>query len=219
MLVEDENGLNEIAAVFLLLKENECSTSSMINAFKKHNRKWESVRVVMTDKDTTEREVFAASLPKAQLLICLFQTFWSFRKEISVEKMGITSGQCTMLQQMAYSTSEGNYSAIYLCFCSCAPAVMLYYINANWHPIHYQWVMGMKYSTGKFLRGMNNWLENINQNLKSVISRYEDFIEQFYLVLRVLRSERDHKATLVIQKVPVAYQSTTDEAYLNYMKL
>ena len=75
MLVEDENGLNEIAAVFLLLKENECSTSSMINAFKKHNRKWESVRVVMTDKDTTEREVFAASLPKAQLLICLFQTF------------------------------------------------------------------------------------------------------------------------------------------------
>ena len=37
MLVEDGNGQSEIAAVFLLLEENEQSIKSMIRIFKKHN--------------------------------------------------------------------------------------------------------------------------------------------------------------------------------------
>ena len=81
--------------------------------------------------------------------------------------------------------------------------------------------MGMKYSTGNFLNGTNNRLECINQKLKSVITQYsslEEFIEKFFLILRVLRSERDHKAALTVQKVPVAFHSTTDEASLSFMK-
>ena len=64
-----------------------------------------------------------------------------------------------MLQQMAYATSEEGYSAIYSQFCSSAPSVVVDYVNANWHPIHKQWVMGMSYSTGNFLNGTNNRLE------------------------------------------------------------
>ena len=76
----------------------------------------------------------------------------------------------------------------------------------------------MKYKTGNFLNGTNN---SINQKLKSVITRYsslEEFIDKFFLILRVLRSERDYKAALVTQKVPVVYHSLTDEASLSYMK-
>ena len=76
---------------------------------------------------------------------------------------------------------------------------LLVIFNEQWHPIKAQWVMGIKYKSGNFLNGTNNRLESINQKLKSVINRYsslEEFVDKFFLVLRVLRSERDHKAAL-----------------------
>ena len=33
-----------------------------------------------------------------------------------------------------------------------------------------------------------------------------------------MRSERDHKASITVQKVPVAFHSTTDPASLSYMQ-
>lgn len=164
----------------------------MVGFFKKHSR-WELVRVLMTDKDMTEREVFASAFPQAKLLICLYHTFRSFRREIVIDKMGITSGQLNlcldMLQQMAYATSEEGYSDIYNRFCSCTPPTVVEYVRENWHPIHEQWVMGMKFSSGNFLNNTNNRQECINQKLKSVISHYsslEEFIEKYFLILRVL---------------------------------
>ena len=54
MLVEDGNGSSEIAAAFLLLEETEASMVKVMDIFKKKNTAWESVRVIMTDKDVTE---------------------------------------------------------------------------------------------------------------------------------------------------------------------
>lgn len=225
MLVEDGNGQSEIAAVFLLMEETGQSIKSMVGIFKKHNPEWEATRVLMADKDMTERDVLAAEFPSAELLICLFHTFRSFRREVVVDKMGITSGQRSMclelLQQMAYATSEESYHDIYSRFCECAPPTVVSYFKEQWHPIRKQWVMGMKYKTGNFLNGTNNRLECINQKLKSVIARYsslEEFIDKFFLILRVMRSERDYHAALVAQKVPVVYHSLTDEASLSYMQ-
>lgn len=225
MLVEDGNGQSEIAAIFLLMEETESSISCMVNAFKKHNSDWNEVRVIMADKDMTERTVFAAAFPQAHLLICLYHTFRTFRREIVTEKMGITSGQRNLcleiVQQLAYATCEESYGKIYTRFCESAPTPVVEYFDQQWHPIRNQWVMGMKYSTGNFLNGTNNRLESINQKLKSVISRYsslEEFIAKFFLILRVMRSERDHKAALVVQRVPVVFHSTSDKGSLNYMK-
>ena len=50
----------------------------------------------------------------------------------------------------------------------------------------------MNYSSGNFLNGTNNRVESINAKLKSVVSRYsslEEFVEKFFLILRVLRAE------------------------------
>ena len=86
LLVEDGNGQSELASIFLFLEETESSISTMVNALYKHNSRWESVRVIMADKDMTEREVFAAAFPNAELLICLYHTFRSFRREIVTDK-------------------------------------------------------------------------------------------------------------------------------------
>jgi len=61
----------------------------------------------------------------------------------------------------------------------------------------------------------------ISAKLKSVISRYsslEEFVDKFFLVLRVLHSERDHAASLTAQKVPVAFHNTTDPSSISYMQ-
>ena len=183
MLVEDGNGQSEIACAFLLLEENEASLLMVADLFKKYNPAWKSVRVLMADKDITEREVLASSFPAATLLICLFHTFRSFRREISSEKMGITSGQRNMclesLQQMAYAPNEHKYMELYSQFKSCAPPTVVEYFDQNWHPIREQWTLGMKYSTGNFLNGTNNRLESLNAKLKSVISRYSSLEDKF----------------------------------------
>ena len=121
MLIENGNGQSEVAAVFLLLKETEQSIKSMIGIFKSHSPQWSATRVLMTDKDMMERDILSAEFPSTELAICLFHTFCSFRREVVVEKMGITSGQrnlcLELLQQLAYATSEDNYQDIYERFC------------------------------------------------------------------------------------------------------
>ena len=225
LLVEDGNRLSEIAAVFLMPEETEESMSHMIESFKKENPKWESIRVLMGDKDLSQRDVLARRFPLAALQICLFHTFRSFRREITTEKMGITSGQrnlsLELLQQLAYCTSAEKYQEIYFRLCNSVPSTVLEYFNKNWHPIKEQWTMGMKYNSGNFLNTTNNRLESLNAKLKSVVSKYsslEAFIESFFLIVRVLRSERDHKAALVAQKVPVIYHSTNEKFLVEYLE-
>ena len=50
-----------------------------------------NIRIVMADKDSGEHEIIKSSLPNASVLICLFHILKSFRREVSCEKMGITS--------------------------------------------------------------------------------------------------------------------------------
>ena len=196
MLVEDGNGESEVAAAFLLTEETEELLLKVFEFFKEHNSAWEATRVIMTDKDLTERDTLMCSFPQAELLICLFHTFRSFRREISVDKMGISTGQRNMclelLQRMAYSPTEDKYSELYSQLKSCAPSAVITYFNENWHPIKNQWTMGMKYSTGNFLNNTNNRLESLNAKLKSVICRYsslEDFFDKFFLIPQLQKIE------------------------------
>ena len=187
LLLEDGNGLSEIATVFLMPEETEESMSYMIDFFKKENSNWKSIRVLMGDKDLSQRDVLARCFPSATLQICLFHTFRSFWREITTEKMVITPGQRNMSlelrQQLAYSTSVEKYQEIYSRFCDSVPSTVLEHFNSNWHPIRELWTMGMKYNSGNFLNTTNNRLESLNAKLKSIVSRYsslEAFIEIFF---------------------------------------
>lgn len=210
MLCEDSNGMSEIVCVCLLVSEDATSMTWMIEALKQHNVQWGNVRVVMADKDIRERDVIKQCLPNAVVLICLFHTLRSFRREVTCEKMGISSGQRTLclelLQKMAHAPSESDYMAIYSQLQNDAPREVVTYFNTNWHPIRSEWVLGMKFVCGSFLNSTNNRLESINGKLKQVISRHsslEDFVHHFFIILTALRTERDHKAALMFQKVKV----------------
>ena len=210
MLCEDSNGMSEIICVCLLVSEDANSITWMLEALKQHNIQWANIRVVMADKDIRERDVIKRCLPDSTVLICLFHTLRSFKREVTCEKMGISSGQRTLclelLQKMAHVPSEADYMALYSQFQNDAPREVVIYFNTNWHPIRSEWVLGMKFICGSFLNSTNNRLESINGKLKQVISKHsslEDFVQHFFIILTALRTERDHKAALMFQKVKI----------------
>lgn len=220
MLVEDSNGQSEIVTVCMLASEDTEGIQWMMEVFKKHNPNWNDTRVVMADKDIKERDTVKKVLPDATILICLFHTLRTFRREITTEKMGITSGERTMslecVQKMAYASSLEEYDKIYDFLKENCPKKVVEYFIETWHNIKSEWVLGLKASSGSFLNFTNNRLESINGKLKQVInfhSSLEEFVVKFFVILTSLRTERDHKAALQFQKVRVQpFPSSSAEA-------
>ena len=81
----DGDGLDEVVAMFIVAEE------ATVDLFKKHNPSWNKTKVIMSDKDFTERDTFKACFPTPSLSICLYHTLRSFRHKITCEKMGISS--------------------------------------------------------------------------------------------------------------------------------
>ena len=101
---------------------------------------------------------------------------------------------------MDYALSNDVYNSLHEWFQKDVPMEVVKYLSENWHPIRNEWVMGLKCNCGNFLNSTNNRLESINGNLKQAItcnSSLEEFITNFFIILRALRTERDHKAAII----------------------
>ena len=93
MLVVDGNGESEIVGLMLAADERQETIRQMMVYFKDLNPKWNEINCVMADNDMTERQVITEELPQAGLLICLFHTMRTFRREVTTEKMGISNDE------------------------------------------------------------------------------------------------------------------------------
>lgn len=210
LLIVDGNGQSEIVALWISTDESRDTITQMIRSFKVHNENHTKVKCVMGDKDLTERAVIASELANAHLLICLFHTMRSFKREISCEKLGITSAErilaLEIVQKLAYSQSEEMYSTYYKELVDTNLHSVIDYFNENWHGIRDQWVEGLKNDNFNMLNRTNNRLECINQKIKSVVSKNSD-LNTFWVDLmhcvNTLNTERDHKAVNVQLKTPI----------------
>ena len=107
-----------------------------MNTFKERNSESDNIRVIMAaDKDIVERQVIKQCLPHAVLLICLFHTLRSMRREITAEKLGITAAQRLLslekLQKLAYASSDAEYDHLYADFVSVVPSAVASYFSTN----------------------------------------------------------------------------------------
>ena len=207
ILVEDSNGSAEIAALAVLVTEDAESLGWFIETFKTRNPEVCNTRLVMADKDLNERDVIKEVMPWVKVLICLFHTLKTFRREVTMEKMKITSAMrencLKLIEKLSYAKSESEYDGFYAQFMSLAPTSVKNYFNSNWHTIREEWVACFKKTTGNFLNATNNRLESINQKLKQVIdknSSMEFFIENFFILLPVLRNQRNYQGVYQEQK-------------------
>lgn len=78
---------------------------SVVNIFKKYTPSWEERAVIMSDKDLNERDVFSNYFPSAKLLICLYYTLRSLRREVTWKKWVLP--QQTLLESLL-SSFTGN---------------------------------------------------------------------------------------------------------------
>ena len=58
MMIVDANGQSEIIATFLTVFETEDAITKMAEKIKSHNDNWPQTKVIISDKDFTERMVF-----------------------------------------------------------------------------------------------------------------------------------------------------------------
>ena len=73
MLSADANGQNKVITVCLYVQEDADSVTWMVDAFKKNNKDWHKICIIMADKDIGEREVMKQCIPSASVLICFFR--------------------------------------------------------------------------------------------------------------------------------------------------
>ncbi|KAG8175963.1 hypothetical protein JTE90_000002 [Oedothorax gibbosus] len=74
-------GSSEIVGVGFLALEDKSSLCSLASSFKEKNDSWPKTRIVLTDKDSTERLIFKDLFPHSDLEICLFHTMRTFKRE------------------------------------------------------------------------------------------------------------------------------------------
>ena len=120
------------------------------------------------------------------MLICMFHTLRTFRREITCETLGITSDQrilaLDILQKICYAKSEEEFQSLCNQLERDGPVQVTTYFKANWLPIRKEWVLCLKAQSGSFLNTTNNRLESINGKLKQVISKrstLEEFVDKF----------------------------------------
>ncbi|KAK7114682.1 hypothetical protein V1264_000704 [Littorina saxatilis] len=224
LTIVDGNGETEIVAAFVVASEEEHTIRKMIQVFKRHNPRWTDTKVVMTDKDMVERNVFRDEIPNAALQMCLFHVLRTFKREITTEKMAISAGERTtvleIIQKLAYATSEEEYNANYRNLESTQDRRVIDYYNINWKPITEQWVEGFKHKQMSLGERTNNRLESTFQKLKSMTSPSNsllEFLSVFFSFLTMVRTERDTRVAQMFSKVPCSVR-TRDECTQQFME-
>lgn len=226
MLVENGNGESEIVALFLITTETAVVLRKIASIFKSYNPSWPETQIILTDKDMTEREAFQSEFPQAKLLICLFHALRSFRREVTVDKRGITTGQRDMcleqIQRIAYAEGEERYIELYNQFKDNAPRSVLEYFEQNWHNIRHQWVSGLQQKQGRTCGNRtNNRLESTNQKIMQVVKRHcklEEMFDDLLKLVTSLRTERDCSAAATQLKKPLNIK-ITHPAEAEYLRI
>ena len=96
LIAVDGHSESQVVAAFLLSTEDKSSLQQIIAKFKEKNENWAKIKCVITDKDMAERAVFKTEMPQVfQMQICLYHSLRTFSREVTMEKMKITSVQRT----------------------------------------------------------------------------------------------------------------------------
>ena len=74
MMSIDGNGLSEIVSVFIPSEETKLMIEEAVKLFQKRNPTNVKTKVIMSDKDVVERDVFSRLFLELSLLICQFHT-------------------------------------------------------------------------------------------------------------------------------------------------
>ena len=145
------------------------------------------------------------------LKLCISNTLWTFRHEITPDKMQITGSErdscLAVLKDMAYSSDDAMYNRhmdrLEAVGCSC----VLEYVRSSWHDIRSQWVEGLKEQHFTLGETTVHRLESVRAKMKNVcceIASLQQFFTEFRSFLTSMRTERTHSAMMMLTRKPTA---------------
>ena len=207
LLVRDGNGLSEIIGLFLVEEESKAVISSIVNNFKEKDKAWSKTAVIMSDKDFTERESFSSCFHEAKLLIYLYHALRSFRREVTCEKMFISSAErnrvLEIIQSIAYANSEEAYKVNLKLLQNTKLHTVVDYFMENWDSIKEQWVMFYKDQSFNLGETTNNRIESTFRHVKNVCTKYASLMQvfsEFFSVLKTFRKQRNHNYLMALYR-------------------
>lgn len=220
---EDSNGEAQVVALLLCAEEDEETVRAVFQRLWVHCDQTDKTQTIVTDRDCIVRKVLGELFPSAEQIICPFYVLQSFKRDVTMDKMGISSQQRThllkILRSMCFANGEEDYGkkleALEATLC---PKVLDYFLS-NWHDVRAEWVQGLQQTTRLGNRTTNR-VESVNQKITMVVLRNESLpqlFEDLMVVTMGLRIERDQRATAVLLKTSTVPNSTDDE--LNFCKL
>lgn len=161
--VEDANGCTEVVCVAVLVQEDAACLTWLLAKLKDLNPAWVNTKCIMSDKDLLERDVLRKSFPSSSLLICVFHTLRTFRKEVSCAKLNIKPHErdsvLELLQKMVNAKSEALFDELEAQLDATAPAPVTDYYNKNWRSIRHEWFTGPQFLMNSLNNTTNNRLE------------------------------------------------------------
>ena len=134
-----------------------------------------------------ERGIFKTELIDIELQICMFHLLRTFSREVTIDKLGITSGQrktiLAKLQDITYARTEEGNDAKYPGFLYMSPNhLVTYYFNNSLHNIKSEWVEELKTRKLNFSESINNRLESFFLKLKCCMTARISIVQVFYII-------------------------------------
>jgi hypothetical protein len=96
----------------LMTSESKSNMIDTVRSFKINNPAWRSIRVIVTDKDFTERAVLSAAFPDARMLLCQFHVVRYLTKQVNALYVGALEEKDALINTMSalmYSESKIEY--------------------------------------------------------------------------------------------------------------
>ena len=146
-------------------------------------------KIVMSDKDQTERNSISTYFSQAKKIICLFHTMQIFKRTITKSHFSLSDEvileNFDLIKNLVQASSVAEFEEIHTKFEAKAAEQILEYYRKNWHPCKEEWAICYTKQNTCFGTRTNNRLENLNKRLKTIIERYStlpDFIENFFFI-------------------------------------
>lgn len=189
--------MEEMYSYAATAQEDATHLQKIIQLFKEKNEKWESVSVVIIDKDFTEYKVLKEEFPNAIILYCQWHVIKALFKCLSDYDVNKSDrDECRqIIRSLVFSSSQSEYERWRQELIDSTNKDFREAFWSNWDSCKSMWVTFERDQAIHFANTTNNRLESHNQKLKDVTSRSSSLSEMFQNVLlyvRTAESETSH---------------------------
>lgn len=219
LMVEDGFGHGRVVFYAVTAREDTAHLQTIVQSFKEQNSQWESVRVIIIDKDFTEHKVLKEEFPNAVILYCQWHVIKAMYKGIVDSDVHKSDREeCRrIIQLLVHAKDETQYKSLKIELYNTANKAFRLYFERNWESCKSMWVTFERDQHTHFANTTNNRLESHNQKLKDLTSRSSSLSEMFENILLYCRtsaaeySQQSFKEEFTTQSCSVTETPTTQE--------